>query len=79
MSSPWSSLSVISATIFQIAAAAYLKALLLALLDCAADHESRGDFGFIEVERGEEGADLLGHLAGGSESWLSDWQTSAKS
>ena len=47
---------------FPDCAAADLQALLLALLDRAPDHESRGDFGFIEVERGEERADLFGHL-----------------
>ena len=43
---------------FPNCAAANLQALLLALLNRAPDHESRGDFGFIEVERGEERADL---------------------
>ena len=47
---------------FPHCAAAYLQALLLALLHRAPDHESRGDFRFIEVERGQERADRLGHL-----------------
>jgi len=46
-----------SATIFQIA-----RPLIFALLDRAPDHESRRDFRFVEVERGEKRAHRLGHL-----------------
>ncbi len=47
---------------FPDCASANLQALLLALLDRTPNHESRRNFRFIDVKRGEERADLLGHL-----------------